>query len=542
MKLTNDKDLKGKHVEATVRLWLWHVEGMINLSRMLVNVLYFISGLEVLNYKLPTLQNKDELQNSSLAASSIKVLTSGPANISHDMKGLLDMSEGSPVPTILGYSNLDSLVSLGITSKDLYTQTKLEIANRVPVIQSLVTGAAHTMMLTKNFKGKVKIYASGLNKYGQLGLGDFDNRNDLTEVILPDGFMIEEFLAGGFHTFIKGKGKNGEDKLYASGNNKFGQLALSDNQDRVQWTKVIIPSEFKLEKVIAGGFHTFLKGKDKGGEDKLYASGYNRYGQLGLGDNNDRNEWTEVDLPENFKLEQFVGGGLHSFLKGTVGGEDKLYAFGYNDYGQLGLGNDERGSHQWAEVDIPRGFRLEQVAAGGAHSFLKGTVDGEAKLYACGNNASCQLGLGDSRKRNKLTAVDIPQGFSLEKVIAGSNNTFLKGKGVNGEDKLYACGSNHCGQLGLGYTPSRHELTEVTFSDGFKIEQVRAGNIFTFVKGTVGGEDMIYATGDNDYGQLGLGDRWGRAEWTEVPIRNMVLKSIVSQEEASMNKKRSGGK
>ena len=458
------------------------------------------------------------------------------------LQNLVETGEdGGPIKKVTGYATLKDLAMLARVNKKFQSAMNKEIKQRLPTIHSVSAGREHTMLLVKINQGQNKLFATGKNDDGQLGLGDTRDRNEWTEVLVPREFSVEEVIAGK-HTFLKGKGVNGEAKLYACGRNDSGQLGLGDRLDRSEWTEVPLPDGFTIEKVIVGSYHTHLKGKGKDGEGKIYACGANRYGQLGLGDRRGRTEWTEVDLPENFKLEQFVGGGLHSFLKGTVGGEDKLYAFGYNDYGQLGLGNDERGSHQWAEVDIPRGFRLEQVAAGGAHSFLKGTVDGEAKLYACGNNASCQLGLGDSRKRNKLTAVDIPQGFSLEKVIAGSNNTFLKGKGVNGEDKLYACGSNHCGQLGLGYTPSRHELTEVTFSDGFKIEQVRAGNIFTFVKGTVGGEDMIYATGDNDYGQLGLGDRWGRAEWTEVPIRNMVLKSIVSQEEASMNKKRSGGK
>ena len=214
-------------------------------------------------------------------------------------------------------------------------------------------------------------------------------------------------MAGYRHSFLKGKCKDGEDKLYASGNNKFGQLALSDNQDRVQWTKVIIPSEFKLEKVIAGGFHTFLK-VTVGGEDKLYACGKNWEGQLGLGDTTNRAEWTKVPVPQGFSVEKVRTDYMHTFLKGKgKDGEDNLYACGRNWEGQLGLGNTNNRS-RWTKVPFPKDFSIEKVIAGGYHSFLKGKgKDGEDKLYACGNNYNGQLGLGNTTDRGQWTEVPI---------------------------------------------------------------------------------------------------------------------------------------
>ena len=95
--------------------------------------------------------------------------------------------------------------------------------------------------------------------------------------------------------------------------------------------------------------------------------------------------------------------------------------------------------------------------------------------------------MGDTTDRRKWTEVPFPEDLTIEKVVVVDNQSFVKGKGKDGEDKLYACGYNEGRQLGL--------------------------------------EDFTK-----------------RTEWTEVPIRNRVLKSIVSQEEASMNKKRSRGK
>ena len=56
--------------------------------------------------------------------------------------------------------------------------------------------------------------------------------------------------------------------------------------------------------VVAGGVHTFLYIKGKDGEDKLYASGKNNFGQLGSGDVTTRREtWIEVTQPEEFTIE-----------------------------------------------------------------------------------------------------------------------------------------------------------------------------------------------------------------------------------------------
>ena len=112
-------------------------------------------------------------------------------------------------------------------------------------------------------------------------------------------------------------------------------------------------------KVVAGENHTFFYIKDKGGKDTLYASGRNYYGQLGLGDTTNRDKWTEVTLPDGFKIEKVIAGGDHSFLKGTVDGEAKLYACGDNQYGQLGLGHSEprppfeQGLTRQQMIDIP---------------------------------------------------------------------------------------------------------------------------------------------------------------------------------------------
>ena len=147
-----------------------------------------------------------------------------------------ESGQEGPMKLVLKAMSLKDMANLAQVSKLYHKQATIELNTRVPKIQSVVLSYKHTMLLTKTNKGEVKLFSCGDNWHGQLGLGDNVNRNELTEVTLPEGFIIEEVIAGGhYHTILKGKGKNGEDKLYACGDNKYGQLGLGDYSRRNQW-------------------------------------------------------------------------------------------------------------------------------------------------------------------------------------------------------------------------------------------------------------------------------------------------------------------
>ena len=65
----------------------------------------------------------------------------------------------------------------------------------------------------------------------------------------------------------------------------------------------------------------------------LYTFGYNDSGQLGLGDTTNRNTPTKVGT-DTWKA--VAGGNYHSL---AIDSDGYLYTFGWNYYGQLGLGD-----------------------------------------------------------------------------------------------------------------------------------------------------------------------------------------------------------
>ena len=82
---------------------------------------------------------------------------------------------------------------------------------------------------------------------------------------------------------------------------------------------------------ISAGFKYSLALDNNG---QIYAFGYNLYGQLGLGDNNNRNIPTLISNLTN--IIQISSGYTHSLALNNNG---QVYAFGNNFAGQLGLGD-----------------------------------------------------------------------------------------------------------------------------------------------------------------------------------------------------------
>ena len=73
----------------------------------------------------------------------------------------------------------------------------------------------------------------------------------------------------------------------------------------------------------------------------------------------------------------------------------------------------------------------------------------ERKVFACGENYYGQLGLGHNRNitvpKNRYTRGD--GGYTLTDVQSGDSSTFLTYE--KGREKVFACGENYYGQLGL---------------------------------------------------------------------------------------------
>ncbi|WP_213542386.1 RCC1 domain-containing protein [Clostridioides difficile] len=381
--------------------------------------------------------------------------------------------------------------------------------------------------------GDGRLYSTGTNTYGQLGLGDIANRDSFARVNINN---VKEIACGISHTLILTS--NGE--LYATGRNDEGQLGLGDNTNRNTFTKVNINN---VRKVICGAYYTLVLTND----GELYATGRNKEGQLGLGDIVNRDTFTKVNI-DNVKE---ISCGLDHTLVLKNNGE--LYGCGSNGQGQLGLG-DNTGRNTFTKINIDN---VKGINAGGRSSYI---YKNDGSVFSTGQNTYGLLGLGDVTNRNIFTKVNIKI-FDFEKItdcIVNNNFNLVNNKFliptkdtkyqhyvtssddfnyneilgsqypvspyanevlelpfnnikefwmskthsliVNTDGELYGCGKNTYGQLlNPLTTTSLLEFTKLNFDN---IKQASCGNGFSYF---VRNDGALFSCGLNSNGQLGLG-------------------------------------
>lgn len=243
-------------------------------------------------------------------------------------------------------------------------------------------------------------------------------------------------------------------------------------------TKIIM----KNRKMIAAGNEFSLAIREPG---KVYGWGQNTSGVLGTGDIEDRMIPTLIDF--NQSIISVSGGAWHSLF---LDSEGNAYACGLNSEGSLGLPSVNNGKR----ILVPTKINLESVidiSAGGWHSLFL-TVDG--KVYGCGSNKFGQLGM--SEMSSSLVPIHINRFFDhvIMSVNAGDNYSMF----LTTDHKVYGCGINFAGQLGLGDKINRHLPTMIeTFK--YNITQISCSFDHTlFLTDT----HQVLVTGSNDHGQL----------------------------------------
>ena len=161
-------------------------------------------------------------------------------------------------------------------------------------------------------------------------------------------------------------------------------------------------------------------------------------------------------LPTGTVADNVAAGGYHSLAAVTAGG---LYAWGLNEYGQLGLApNDATSASKPTLVDMPSGVSATQLAAGLYHSMAVGS---DGNLYAWGYNADQELGRGrppsghpqgDAAGRWRHAGRDLRR--TLRQLRAPPSGT------------LYVWGRNGLGQLDDGNLTATLSQEAVSFPPG----------------------------------------------------------------------------
>uniref|UniRef100_A0A3B5N1Q4 RCC1-like domain-containing protein n=1 Tax=Xiphophorus couchianus TaxID=32473 RepID=A0A3B5N1Q4_9TELE len=193
-------------------------------------------------------------------------------------------------------------------------------------------------------------------------------------------------------------------------------------------------------QISAGGDQSFALSVSGG----VFGWGRNDCGQLGLGDTKDMYTPACVQSLNLKKTGDISCGKDHTVVLTKVRQQHKMYTWGQDSRGQLGLGGSNSGASSPQHIRSLSAIPVVQISAGGEHSFAL-TVSGG--VLGWGRNDCGQLGLGDT---------EVPVNYlNTKKVIhisSGQEHTVALTK----DGAVFTFGSSRYGQL--GHNSFRNEL------------------------------------------------------------------------------------
>ena len=395
-------------------------------------------------------------------------------------------------------------------------------AKQQMAVSTIAAGEHHTLVV----KSDMTLWAAGDNSMGQLGVEDIDESNGVK--VMNNIVYVEANDDVSFAIDANGV-------LYGWGDNSDGQISAASSQYTI--TKPMKLMENVIE-VSAGDEHTIVLTAD----GTAYGWGSNAFGELGMEPNTRRNSVTEIK--KNI-VDIAAGDGFSMF----VTGDGALYGCGKNDDGQLGYGNYR--DQSTPVVSIASG--VASVEAGNTHTVILKT---DGSVWTAGSNSDGQLG-DDTDRRVSQTFIST----GLTKVSAVFAGGFSTGA-VTDTGSIYTWGENTSGQLHNGKTTSLYAPALVTtgaasiaFGEHHSVMLKTNGSVSTAGDGASGelfsgkasttvlkpskvysnvldysaGYDhaalvttsyTLYTWGNNDCGQLGVGDTSARTAPTKVKLPN----------------------
>ncbi|XP_049499638.1 X-linked retinitis pigmentosa GTPase regulator isoform X4 [Panthera uncia] len=264
----------------------------------------------------------------------------------------------------------------------------------------------------------------------------------------------------------------------------FGKTRFAENIPSKFWFKNDIPTVLSC-----GDEHTAVVT----GNNKLYMFGSNNWGQLGLGSKSTVSKPTCVKALKPEKVK-FAACGRNHTLVSTEGG--KVYAAGGNNEGQLGLGDTEERNTFHLISFFTSQHKIKQLSAG---SNTSAALTAEGELYTFGEPESGKLGLPNQLLCNHRMPQPVP-GIpeKVVQVACGGGHTV-----VLTEKAVYTFGLGQFGQLGLGTFLFETSVPKVIeHIKDQKISSISCGENHTALITDIG---LMYTFGDGRYGKLGLG-------------------------------------
>lgn len=304
----------------------------------------------------------------------------------------------------------------------------------------LATGALHTCALSN--EDQPRLFCWGRNTLGQLGImagigGNIEQ--PVTLVSAPFGGALSQVSAGGAQTCALSGGA-----LWCWGRH----LSLAPNAPEP--APAPTPT---LQPNLTSGVTSLAVGRSHACAERmgaLYCWGDNRHGQLGL--SRDQLSQPSPTLVPDMSdgVRAVTVGDAHTCVIRRVAQQDKLYCWGDNTHGQLGVIDGLGGDGVLPTALNQVGGLAYRIAAGARHTCALARTSGNTQLLCWGDNDRLQLGSVSARPAYQPRAVTLPsEPLSL---AAGREHTcaVLSGAFAPPLGRVWCWGDNSRGQIGQG--------------------------------------------------------------------------------------------
>jgi len=255
-------------------------------------------------------------------------------------------------------------------------------------------------------------------------------------------------------------------------------------------------------------------------EGNLFGAGDNGVGQLGIGDTVDRYSLTKIaslgpDATHNGTSCQIAG--FHVSLNIDGGSNDtascyaidtsgRLFVWGYNSGGKLGIGNTTNQTLPQLVTNITN--PVVSVSAGDESAFA---IDNAGNLFYTGDNQNgASGGTASTTSWTDTSQDDVYQVVNLDgDYYSGGWVRYAHSYFINESGELYSAGGNATGACGVGNTTAQSTWARVGGSATYSYI-VTAGNSYYLTLATIGGtpgneNTTLYHWGYNGSGQCADG-------------------------------------